>query len=385
MNFNRPPRTTLLFGALLCAFVNLTHAAETNAPTLMLPAQGARPAPAVPPGSLKPVKPLAPAAQEEALPAARLASKSTAAPTPATSAAPAGREPASVPDDAAGSNEALRKLLVERIAGSGEVVLRSSDVEPQKPRRAASKPKTALTPADLAAVQRLAQAPEGHGHWSHAGPGGPEEWGKLQPGYELCAKGQRQSPIDIHSGIQVKLDPIVFDYRSGAFKVLDNGHTIQVTPARGSSIEAMGKRYDLVQFHFHRPSEERMDGRSFDMVLHLVHKDLDGRLAVLAVLLTEGQDHPEVQLVWNNWPLERQQELAASKPLDLSKLLPEDRRYVTYMGSLTTPPCTEGVLWMVLKSPVQISSEQIATFAHLYPMNARPIQPSNGRLIKEDR
>lgn len=383
MNFNRPPRTTLLFGALLCAFANLIHAAETNAPTLTLPAQGARPAPAVPPGSLKPVKPPAAAAREEALPAARLAAKSTAAPTPA---APVVREPAVAPDDAVGSNEALRKLLVERIAGSGEVVLRSSDVvEPPKPRRAAAKPKAALTPADLEAVQRLAQTPEGQGHWSHSGPGGPEEWGKLQPGYELCAKGQRQSPIDIQSGIQVKLDPIGFDYRSGAFKVLDNGHTIQVSPARGSSIQVMGKRYDLVHFSFRRPAEERVGGRSFDMVLHLVHKDLDGRLAVLAVLLTEGQAHPEVQLVWNNWPLERQQEVAASAPLDLSKLLPEDRRYFTYMGSLTTPPCTEGVLWMVLKSPVQISPEQIATFAHLYPMNARPIQPANGRLIKEDR
>ncbi|MDM7942421.1 MAG: carbonic anhydrase family protein [Hydrogenophaga sp.] len=383
MTFNRPIRTPLLFGALLCALANLTHAAETSAPTLTLSAPGARPPPAVPPGALKPVKPLVAAAgQEEVLPKARPVAKNAAAPTPA---APAGPDPAAVADDAVGSNEALRKLLVERIAGSGEIVLRSSDVEPAKPRRAPAKPKTALTPADLAAVQRLAHAPEGHGHWSHSGPDGPQAWGKLQPGYELCAKGQRQSPIDIHSGIQVKLDPIGFDYRSGAFKVLDNGHTIQVTPARGSSIEVMGKRYDLVQFHFHRPSEERMDGRSFDMVLHLVHKDLDGRLAVLAVLLTEGQDHPEVQLVWNNWPLERQQEVAASAALDLNKLLPEDRRYVTYMGSLTTPPCTEGVLWMVLKSPVQISSEQIATFAHLYPMNARPIQPSNGRLIKEDR
>lgn len=382
MNFNRPPRTTLLFGALLCAFANLTHAAETNTPTLTLSAPGARPPPAVAPGALKPVKPLVAAAdKEEILPPARPVAKSTAAPTPA---APVGREPAAAPDDAVGSNEALRKLLVERIAGSGEVVLRSSDVEPQKSRRAPAKPKIALTPADVAAVQRLAHAPEGHGHWSHSGAGGPEEWAKLQPGFEMCAKGQRQSPIDIHSGIQVKLEPIGVDYRSGPFKVMDSGHTLEVTPARGSSIVVMGKRYDLVQFHFHRPSEERVDGRSFDMVLHLVHKDLDGRLAVLAVLLAEGQSHPEVQTIWNNWPLEQRQEVAALAPLDLSKLLPEDRRYFTYMGSLTTPPCTEGVLWMVLKSPVQVSVEQIAIFAHLYPMNARPIQPSNGRLIKED-
>ena len=145
----------------------------------------------------------------------------------------------------------------------------------------------------------------------------------------------------------------------------------------------LGRRYDLVQFHFHRPSEERIDGRQFDMVVHLVHKDIDGRLAVVAVLLDRGSAHPLVQSVWNNLPLEKGEEVAAKASLDLNRLLPEDRSYFTYMGSLTTPPCSEGVLWMVMKSPVTVSADQIAIFARLYPMNARPIQAASGRLIKE--
>jgi carbonic anhydrase len=145
----------------------------------------------------------------------------------------------------------------------------------------------------------------------------------------------------------------------------------------------MGKRYELVQFHFHRPSEERINGRGYEMVAHLVHKDLDGKLAVVAVLIEQGKGHPLVQQVWNNLPLEKNEELRAAEKMDLGALLPASRAYYTYMGSLTTPPCSEGVLWMVMKQPTQLSAEQIAIFAKLYPMNARPIQSTAGRLIKE--
>ena len=119
------------------------------------------------------------------------------------------------------------------------------------------------------------------------------------------------------------------------------------------------------------------------MVAHLVHKDIDGRLAVVAVLLDRGSAQPLVPAVWNNLPWEKGDEVAARLPMDLSDLLPTDRSYYTYMGSLTTPPCSEGVLWMVMKNPVPVSAEQIAIFARLYPMNARPIQSASGRLIKE--
>ena len=120
-----------------------------------------------------------------------------------------------------------------------------------------------------------------------------------------------------------------------------------------------------------------------DMSLHLVHKDAEGRLAVVAVLLDRGSAHPIVQSVWNNLPLEKHETLEAPVALDLNQLLPADRRYYTFMGSLTTPPCTEGVLWLVMQQPVMVSQEQIALFSRLYPMNARPIQSAQGRLIKQ--
>ncbi|MBI3369786.1 MAG: carbonic anhydrase family protein, partial [Burkholderiales bacterium] len=215
------------------------------------------------------------------------------------------------------------------------------------------------------------------------GTGGPEAWASMKPEFAKCGSGQRQSPIDIRGGVKVDLDPVQFDYRPTNFRVIDNGHTVQVNVGPGNSIEAQGRRYELVQFHFHRPSEERIDGRQFDMVAHLVHKDVEGRLAVVAVLLERGSAHSLVQTVWNNLPLEKGEELPARAPLDLNHLLPPDRRYYTYMGSLTTPPCSEGVLWMVMQQPVPISNEQINVFSRLYPMNARPIQSAAGRLIKQ--
>ena len=240
--------------------------------------------------------------------------------------------------------------------------------------------------AALAAKHRESSAAGGLGgtaHWDYAGSGGPDTWGQMKPEFAACGSGTRQSPIDIRDGIKVNLDPVLFDYKPSAFRVIDNGHTVQVNVGPGNSIEVMGRRYDLLQFHFHRPSEERINGKQFDMVAHLVHKDLDGRLAVVAVLLERGSAHPLVQSVWNNLPLEKGDDVAARTPLDLNALLPTERSYFTYMGSLTTPPCSEGVLWMVMKTPMPMSSDQIGIFSRLYPMNARPIQSVAGRLIKE--
>ncbi|WP_255718726.1 MULTISPECIES: carbonic anhydrase [unclassified Rubrivivax] len=222
-------------------------------------------------------------------------------------------------------------------------------------------------------------------HWNYTGEGGPARWGALRPEFGLCARGQRQSPIDIRGGIAVDLEEIVFDYRPAGFAVLDNGHTVQVNVGPGNVIAVGGRRYELQQFHFHRPSEERIDGRQSEMVAHLVHRDPEGRLAVVAVLLQRGEEQPVVQSVWNNLPLEKHDEARASGAIDLGQLLPADRGYYTYMGSLTTPPCTEGVLWIVMRQPVAVSQEQIDIFARIYPMNARPVQPSSGRLIKQSR
>jgi carbonic anhydrase len=234
----------------------------------------------------------------------------------------------------------------------------------------------------VAAAKPGAKTSINPGHWAYNGEAGPENWGQLMPEFSKCSSGTRQSPIDIRDGISVQLDPVQFDYKPSAFRVIDNGHTVQVNVAPGNTIEVMGKTFELVQFHFHRPSEERINGRQFDMVAHLVHKDLEGRLAVVAVLLDRGSVQPVVQSVWNNLPLEKGEEVVARSNLDLNALLPSDRAYFTYMGSLTTPPCSEGVLWMVMKNPVSVSPDQISIFSRLYPMNARPIQSASGRLIK---
>ena len=221
--------------------------------------------------------------------------------------------------------------------------------------------------------------------WSYEGVTGPRHWGKLDAKFALCDQGKRQSPIDIRDGIKVDLEPIRFHYRPTPVRVVNNGHTIQVEVPDGMSMRVGGRDYQLRHFHFHRPSEERIDGMAFDMVIHLVHRDYDDNLAVIAVLLEAGGEHPVIQTLWNHLPLEVGDRVAVAQPIDLNELLPAYRGYYTYMGSLTTPPCSEGVLWLVFKQPLMVSPQQIATFARLYRNNARPIQPSHGRLIKESR
>ena len=206
----------------------------------------------------------------------------------------------------------------------------------------------------------------------------PTPGASCAPNSASARPATRQSPIDIRGGIAVDLEPIKFDYRPSAFSVIDNGHTVQVNVEPGNSITITGKRYELVQFHFHRPSEERINGRQYDMVAHLVHKDVDGKLAVVAVLLDRGSAQAIVQSVWNNLPLEKGDEVRAGTRIDLAQLLPEDKRYYTYMGSLTTPPCSEGVLWMVMKQPVPISVEQVGDLLAPVP-DERAADPAGRR------
>lgn len=222
-----------------------------------------------------------------------------------------------------------------------------------------------------------------HGLWSYDGPTGPQAWSRLDPEFAQCNRGLRQSPVDVRDGFRVQLEPIAFDYRPSAFSVIDNGHTVQVNLAPGNAINVLGRRYELQQFHFHRPSENRLNGQQYDMEVHLVHKDEQGHLAVIGVMIERGAAQPVMQAVWNNLPLEKGEEQAARVLLDPGALLPDDKRYVTFMGSLTTPPCSEGVLWMLMKKPMQATAEQMDIFARLYPMNARPLQPLAHRMIKE--
>jgi carbonic anhydrase len=226
--------------------------------------------------------------------------------------------------------------------------------------------------------------PPAHGtHWSYEGESGPANWSKINVDWAKCGTGTRQSPIDLRDGMKVELEQIVFDYKPTSFSVVDNGHTVQVTLAGGNYITIQNRTYELLQFHFHRPSEERINGKGFEMVIHLVHRDAENKLAVVAVLLERGRAQSVIQTVWNNLPLEKNDTVNPSVLLDPSELLPAKRDYFTYMGSLTTPPCSEGVLWLVMKEPVQASPAQMALFSRLYPLNARPIQASSGRVIKE--
>ncbi|MBB4845274.1 carbonic anhydrase [Paucibacter oligotrophus] len=278
------------------------------------------------------------------------------------------------------SLEVLRQRLAERLSNKSAT---GSLKVAGKPAAAEEHGKAAKGKARSEPAKAETHGGAPHVHWGYTGEGAPERWAALNPEFSTCAIGTRQSPIDIREGIKVDLEKIQFDYRPSGFAVLDNGHTVQVNVAPGNSLQIMGRRFELLQFHFHRPSEERINGRQFDMVAHLVHKDADGKLAVVAVLLERGRDQPLIQTIWNNLPLEKMEALPAQVSIDLNQLLPEDRAYYTYMGSLTTPPCSEGVLWMVLRQPVQLSMNQISIFSRLYPMNARPIQSGSGRLIKE--
>jgi len=348
-----------------------------------------------------------------ATPAKKTAAKKPEVITPAAASAPSVAVPQPIAAAAGGRElrerkdplDIVRERLAEKLgtgraapaSGSGVIrVISSPTATPATPPalaalppRSVKAPSTNTLTAKAAASAHRASLPDGHSgashapHWDYQGESGPQAWAQLKNEFSVCATGKRQSPIDIRDGIKVQLDSVQFDYRPSSFRVLDNGHTVQVNVSAGNYIEVTGKRFELVQFHFHRPSEERINGRLFDMVAHLVHKDIEGRLAVVAVLLDRGNAQPLVQAIWNNLPLEKGDEVIARLPIDLNDLLPTDRSYYTYMGSLTTPPCSEGVLWMVMKNPVTLSVEQIAIFARLYPMNARPIQSAGGRLIKE--
>jgi carbonic anhydrase len=234
----------------------------------------------------------------------------------------------------------------------------------------------------LAAAQRAAA---GH-DWAYTGEHGPTHWGSLKPEYAVCKAGKHQSPIDIRNAKAADLPAIEFSYAPAPFRIIDNGHSIQINVDRGSFITVDGRRYDLVQFHFHHPSEERIQGHAYTMVAHLVHKDADEKLAVVAVLLKTGHPNPFIEALWKYLPADVGQEHPADgATVDLRQLLPADRGYYTFAGSLTTPPCSEEVTWLVLKNPVEISKPEEAAFKAKYAHNARPVQPLNGRLVQVSR
>jgi carbonic anhydrase len=247
----------------------------------------------------------------------------------------------------------------------------------------------ALTGHEAPAVGADAHGGDAHGgdvHWAYDGENGPQNWGKLKSEFNVCAIGKRQSPINIEESmtLQGPAEPLQFNYTASSGTVVNNGHTIQVDLYGDNTLTVRGSVYKLVQFHFHTPSEEQVNYRNYAMVAHLVHKNNEGQLAVVAVLLDPGVANTLINKVWTYMPLDTSDRVRLPGGIiDMNELLPKDRRYYQFIGSLTTPPCTEGVLWMVMKQPTALSREQIRLFQQLFPNNARPVQPINGRAVRD--
>lgn len=316
------------------------------------------------------------------------------APPPAPTAKPAAAAPVSKPVPAAApSASPAAAAPVAKPVSPARPVLKMTELSAAQeltrqqremmlattgPRKAASSPK-----ADMAGKSFIPDF--SNVRWGYSGPGAPENWGKL-PGNAICDIGKRQSPIDIRGGIRVDLEPLKFDYRPTQFRITDTGQTVQVDVAEGNYLHVMGQQWQLTHIQFRRPAEERVNGKIYEMSAQLVHRDYANNLAVVSLLMERGFEHPVIQTLWNYLPLDTGMSVEPPRVvIDLLRLLPERRDYFTYMGSLTTPPCTENVLWMVFKEPVLVSPEQIGIFARLYPHNARPVQPTHDRLIKESR
>ena len=222
-------------------------------------------------------------------------------------------------------------------------------------------------------------------HAPHWGYDKTAAWGDLSAEFKECKLGKEQSPIDISTKAtdKTKLPAIGFNYKAGAGTVVNNGHTVQVDLADAGSAKLAGGDYPLLQFHFHTPSEEKIDGKNYPMVAHLVHKNAGGSLAVVAVLFREGRENAALKSVLGSMPAKEGGKAALKSAFNPAAFLPKNQGYYAFKGSLTTPPCSEGVAWQVLKEPVELSKAQINSFQKLYKMNARPVQPLNGRKIQE--
>ena len=229
----------------------------------------------------------------------------------------------------------------------------------------------------------VAHAAEGV-HWGYEGAVGPGNWGKLSADFKTCEIGLEQTPIDLKGSVKASLSGVELDYRpmQGA-KIVHNGHTIQVNAAAGQGAKIDGERYELVQFHWHHPSEHLLSGKSFDLELHFVHRNGAGQLAVVGVFMKPGGANAALDPIWKAMPKAEGPEALLAAKLDLAGLVPKNRAYYRYFGSLTTPPCSEGVKWTVFRDALEISPAQVQQFAQLFPLNARPVQTLNNRYLLE--
>lgn len=239
--------------------------------------------------------------------------------------------------------------------------------------------------AETAAAHGAAAGAHAAPHWGYSGEGAPERWGQLSPDFRVCELGLEQTPIDLRGTVKAEIGGLELGYRAMPLRVLNNGHTIQVNCESGSAVRINGKSYDLLQFHFHHPSEHLLAGKGFDLECHFVHRDASGNLAVVGVFVRPGAANAAIEPIWQAMPDKEGPERAGDVAIEPAALLPRGREYFRYSGSLTTPPCSEGVLWTVFKDPIEASPEQIRRFAQLFPVNARPVQPLHRRFLLESR
>lgn len=221
-------------------------------------------------------------------------------------------------------------------------------------------------------------------HWSYEGKAGPEHWSELSSDFHLCHEGKAQSPINIKDPIQGNLQPLNLAYQASAEKVINNGHTIQVTVDNEDDFMLDGEKFTLRQYHFHTPGENQINGHTFPLEAHFVHSKEGGDLAVVAVMFEVGKENPALAPLIDAMPKKENQQVSINREIDLRALFPQDLHYYRFSGSLTTPPCSEGIRWLVMKQPVTLSQAQLDAFRQaLKTTNNRPLQPLNGRMIVE--
>lgn len=218
-------------------------------------------------------------------------------------------------------------------------------------------------------------------HWSYEGATGPVHWGALDAASKVCSLGDQQSPIDIGQAISARLPPLEIGWSRKLDSIVHNGHTITLETATGGGLKVGDKSYRLVQFHFHHPSEHRIGGRSFPMEVHFVHMAADRSLAVIGALMAAGEANPVFAKIAATMPAKQGPAVKADPAVDPYGLLPAGRGYYNYEGSLTTPPCSQTVNWILLTDPISVAEADIAAFARIFPANARPIQKTNRRFV----
>ncbi|WP_431801226.1 carbonic anhydrase [Halobacillus andaensis] len=222
--------------------------------------------------------------------------------------------------------------------------------------------------------------------WSYKGETGPDNWGDLDEAYAACANGKEQSPVNIDSAqVEEKEDreDLEINYQSSSFSLANNGHSIQANSAGSKNYLVINdEEYELAQFHFHQPSEHLFNDERYEMELHLVHESENGDAAVLGVMIQEGEENDTLSGLWDELPSEEtEDDVNLKSPVDLPELLPEDQTTFHYEGSLTTPPCTEEVKWMLFEEPIEMSEDQIQDFKEIYHENHRPVQPLEDREV----